>query len=146
MIYMKFNAVDRDSQFVFFNYRDYENKEAKPISLAIPLDKFRTIETDFSLLDGDVTTIYLEEPSKIYQKIWLDGKHEELTEAEKELCRAYVIKACVDNAYDSLTKPPSLDQDVEQFIKDFFKDTQQTTQKDFIEDFFKEVDAATPKE
>ena len=49
---------------------------------------------------------------------------------------------CVHEAYDELLKPPTVDQQVEDFIKEFFEDEEEEPleQKDFLAEFFAELE------
>ena len=53
----------------------------------------------------------------------------------------FVKRCCLDMAHDELLKPPSVDEQVEDFIKEFFEneESEALEQKDFLADFFDEV-------
>ena len=53
----------------------------------------------------------------------------------------FVKKVCIDEVYDELLKPPTVDQQVEDFIKEFFEDDE-STENDFLADFFDEGEDA----
>ena len=48
--------------------------------------------------------------------------------------KEFVIRACVQEEWDELLKPPTVDQQVEDFIKEFFEDDEEEPleQKDFL--------------
>ena len=48
---------------------------------------------------------------------------------------------CILEIYDELLKPPTIDEQVEDFIKEFFEegDSEPLEQKDFLAEFFEEI-------
>ena len=57
--------------------------------------------------------------------------------------KEFVIRACVEEEWDELLKPPTVDQQVEDFIKEFFEDDEEEPleQKDFLAEFFAELES-----
>ena len=97
------------------------------------------------ILEGSCYSIYMEEKPEmqIYEKKFLDDTpNTDLTEEEKGYFREVVKRACVNEEWDELLKPPSVDEQVEDFIKEFFEDTEseELEQKDYLEEFFKELE------
>lgn len=139
--YIKFNASDAGAGFVYCAMQEFtdEGKGPKKV-VSIPLGKFLEDETDFTLLDGPCHRIYLEEPLGVYEKHFLDGSIAILSEEEQNVCRQIVDRA-MNGSYDELLKPPSVDEQVDAFIKDFFEETDAPIkQKDFLEEFFNEIE------
>jgi len=106
-----------------------------------PLDKFLEIEDGFTLLDGDVYFIYIEQPVNVTTKSWLDGSIQILTKEEQTICDDIANKA-IAGSYDDLNKPPSNDEQVQKFIDEFFSETENTPvqQKDLLAEFFAEIE------
>ena len=70
-----------------------------------------------------------------------------LTEDEIIFCVETVKKACIDELWDELLKPPSVDEQVEDFIKQFFEEEDEPLeQKDFLAEFFDELEEEADKE
>ena len=59
-------------------------------------------------------------------------------------------KACVREEWDEILKPPTVDQQVEDFIKEFFdeeeKNEEPLEKKDFLAEFFQELEEEDKKE
>ena len=56
-------------------------------------------------------------------------------------------KACIEETWDELLKPPSVDEQVEDFIKQFFEEEDEPLeQKDFLAEFFDELEEEADKE
>ena len=52
-----------------------------------------------------------------------------------------MIRAGINEEWDELLKPPSVDEQVEDFIKQFFEEEDEPLeQKDFLAEFFKELE------
>jgi hypothetical protein len=52
-------------------------------------------------------------------------------------------RACLNKEWDELLKPPTVDEQVEDFIKEFFdndEDDKPLEQKDFLAEFFAELE------
>ena len=65
-----------------------------------------------------------------------------LTEDEIEFCVDTTKQACIEELWDELLKPPSVDEQVEDFIKQFFEEDEEQPleQKDFLAEFFEELE------
>jgi len=149
---IKFNAFDTEGKLVYCSYRKFEKGEkGTQIERSLPFDKFIESETKLGeILEGSCYSVYMEEKSEmqIYEKKFLDDTpNTDLTEEEKDYFRDIVKRACVDEEWDELLKPPSVDEQVEDFIKEFFEDTEseELEQKDYLEEFFKELEEDSDK-
>ena len=86
-----------------------------------------------------IYSIYLQD--NYTEKKNLDGSHESLTEEDITYITSLVKRACVDLEFDHLLVSPSIDDQIDSFIKEFFEDEDEpATQKDFLTEFFNELD------
>jgi len=141
MFTIKFNALDIEGKIVYCYFRDIEvDKKASPIERTFPYDRFIELEpTLATMLEGDIYSIYLQDDYT--EKKNLDGTQEPLTEEEITYINNLVKKACVDLEFDHLLIPPSIDDQIDSFIKEFFdEEDEPATQKDFLTEFFNELD------
>ena len=143
--FIKFNALDNETRIVYCSYRIITNESrGNLLQRTFPYDQFIEKEPRVAeMLKGMIFSIYLEEtPTVNYtEKKWLDGKMEPLTEDEADYCRDLIKRATVGQEWDDLLKPPSVDEQVEEFIKEFFEETDEPVeQKDYLEEFFKELE------
>ena len=144
---IKFNAFDTEGKLVYCSYRKFEKGEkGTQIERSLPFDKFIESENKLGeILEGSCYSVYMEEKPEmqIYEKKFLDDTpNTDLTEEEKGYFREVVKRAFVNEELDELLKPPSVDEQVEYFIKEFFEDTEseELEQKDYLEEFFKELE------
>ena len=121
--YIKFMVDDIRQQMVFFELIPLE--ETKLETRAIPLTKLLEVEQRLAeYLEGETVGIYFEHTSdrRVEEKIFLDR-----VEAVEPDVLEYVIqltfRACVDKEFDELLKPPSIDEQVEDFIAEFLQTT-----------------------
>jgi hypothetical protein len=97
------------------------------------------------MVQGIITNIYYEQRGDfiITEKKDISNNIETLTEDEITFCVETVKKACIDELWDELLKPPSVDEQVEDFIKQFFEEEDEPLeQKDFLAEFFEELEDA----
>ena len=146
MEYIKFNIDEMTQNRVFCEYRLIENGEKGPmLTRAFPLETISEHEPKIAeLVSGEVIGIYYELRGTIEVKetIYLD--HVETIDDETiEWAKDFVKNVCVNETYDELLKPPSVDQQVEDFIKEFFEDEDEEPleQKDFLAEFFAELES-----
>ena len=142
--YWKFNVDDISQSMVFFEYTPkVEGERAKLVSRAIPLSKLLDIEQKLAeYLEGDTVGIYFEErPDSLVSEKHFEDYIEPLEEDMYDYVRDITRRACVDKEFDELLKPPSIDEQVEDFIKEFFTDdeSEEIEQNDFLEEFFSEL-------
>ena len=95
------------------------------------------------MVAGTITNIYYEQRGDfvVSEKKDINNDIVPLTEDEIIFCVETVKKACIDELWDELLKPPSVDEQVEDFIKQFFEeDDEPLEQKDFLAEFFDELE------
>ena len=142
--YIKFMVDDIRQQMVFFELVS-PTTDNKLEMRSIPLNKLLEIESKLAeYLEGDTVGIYFEQAADriVEEKHYLD-RVEPVVEPEMlEYVIALTKRACEDKEFDELLKPPSIDEQVEDFIKEFFtdEDSEEIEQKDFLEDFFSELE------
>lgn len=143
MFTIKFNAIDIDAKIVYCFYRDIsENKKSAGVERTFMYDRFAEIEPRLrSMLEGDIYSIYLQDDYT--EKKSLDGSYAPLDEEETTYIKELVTRACSTLEFDELLKPPSIDDQIDNFIKEFFEEngTSETeSQKDFLSQFFEEIE------
>ena len=143
----KFNIDELQADIVSASYREITSEGKGPmISKSFDLAKMSKEEPMCAeLVKGDIISIYYEKKgtaSAHTEKQWLDGKTEYLNEEEISFCDEMIKAICVDNKYDHLNAPPSVDEQVESFIKEFFDEEEEKPleKRDFLEEFFEELD------
>jgi len=144
MFTIKFNAIDIDSKIVYCFYRDTsENKKSAGIERVFPYERFIELEPTLkNMLEGDIYSIYLED--NYTEKKSLDGLLITLSEEEISYVKNLVIRVCSNLEFDDLLKPPSIDDQIDNFIKEFFDENENSesqSQKDFLAQFFDELEA-----
>lgn len=138
---IKFNAIDIDSKIVYCFYRDTsENKKSSGIERCFSYDRFVENEPKLkTMLEGDICSIYLQDDYT--EKKSLDGLYTTLSTEEEQYIRDLVLRACSSLEFDDLLKPPSIDDQIDNFIKEFFDEKDDAdTQKDFLAQFFDEIE------
>ena len=141
MFTIKFNAIDIDSKIVYCFYRDIsEGKKATAIERTFPYETFSDLEPRLkSMLEGDIFSIYLED--SYTEKKSVDGSFEPLNEEEASYIKDLIMRACSRLEFDDLLKPPSIDDQIDNFIKEFFDENEDSdSQKDFLSQFFNEIE------
>ena len=101
------------------------------------------------MVKGTITNIYYEQRGNfiITEKKDINNTIVPLTEDETIFCVETVKKACIEETWDELLKPPSVDEQVEDFIKQFFEEEDEPLeQKDFLAEFFDELEEEADKE
>jgi len=146
MKYIKFNVDEMHQQMVFCEYRDFTAGKGPMLTRAFPLNTIAEHEPKINeLIEGDIIGIYFESrgTSEVRETQYLD----KVTSIEDETVnwiKEFVEKACVKETWDELLKPPTVDQQVEDFIKEFFdedeKNEEPLEKKDFLAEFFQELE------
>tara|TARA_B100000497_G_C7428636_1_gene268059 strand:+ start:30 stop:626 length:597 start_codon:yes stop_codon:yes gene_type:complete len=145
MEYIKFHIDEMDQEFVFFEYREVtEDTKGPLISRAFPFSKILEREPKIQeLVAGPIIGIYYEQRGSniVSERQWIDR----IEPLEPDLINwivELVKKICVEEVYDELLKPPTIDEQVEDFIKEFFEegDSEPLEQKDFLAEFFEELE------
>ena len=131
---------------MFCEYREISKEGKGPLIIkSFDLAKIGEVEPKVKeMVAGDIISVYYEQmgtriPHTEVQ--WLDGKIEHLSEADQEYLVKLIDRACNNNEFDYLNAPPSVDEQVEDFIKEFFDEEEKPLEKrDFLEEFFAELD------
>jgi len=143
MLTIKFNAIDIQTKTVYCYFRDVETEglRAMPVERSFPFDAFMEKEPTLAkLLEGDVYSLYIE--NDYTEKKSLDGSFGSMEEDEIEYCKNLVIRACKDLEFEDLLAPPSVDDQIDDFIKEFFdEEDNPAEQKDFLKEFFDELES-----
>ena len=169
MEYIKVHIDEMFQKTVFFEYRLIEeDKSNDMVSRAFPFAKLIEKEPKIEeLVEGTIIGIYYEQRGNSYvsERQWLD-KSEELDQDTIDYVKQLAIKVCVDLTYDEILKPPTIDEQVEDFIKEFFEELSDDneeivnvpnkktissqieekfnnttlTQKDFLAEFFEQLE------
>ena len=145
MEYIKFNIDEMIQQQVFCEYREIKDGEKGPmITRAFPLEILGEHEPKvLEMVAGEIIGIYYEKSgsSLVKETNYLDYS-ESIEDEDIGWIEEFVKKVCINEAYDELLKPPTVDQQVEDFIKEFFEDEEDEPleQKDFLAEFFAELE------
>jgi len=154
--YIKVNISERNEDpFVYFAVKDYEKgKRAPLIARQFPLDLISEHEPRLlEFVEGDIDGVYLEiKKDRVINQLGEDGVTVgELSEEAVEFLTNLTKTICLEEKYDELLAPPSVDQQVEDFIKEFFEENtdpefadlegdKPLEQKDFLAEFFAELE------
>tara|TARA_Y100000004_G_scaffold179626_1_gene223415 strand:+ start:53 stop:511 length:459 start_codon:yes stop_codon:yes gene_type:complete len=145
MEYIKFNIDEMNQRMVFCEYREFKEGEKGPmLARAFPLDILGEQEQKIlDLVSGEIIGVYYEKrgSTQVKETNYLDHS-DSIEDEDLEWIETFVKKVCIDEAYDELLKPPTVDQQVEDFIKEFFEDEEDEPleQKDFLAEFFAELE------
>jgi hypothetical protein len=147
MEYIKFNIDEMNQEMVFCEYREIKDGVKGPmITRAFPFELLSEQEPKIAeLVAGEITGIYYERRNaNIIEEVqYLDNTLTIDNKDDIAWMEEFVKKACIEEAYDELLKPPSVDQQVEDFIKEFFESEEEEEpleQKDFLAEFFAELE------
>ena len=146
MEYIKFEIDNLTNNQVFCQYREVtEESKGDLKTRAFPLEKItEEVPRIGDMVKGLITNIYYEQrgTSIVTEKKNINNEIIVLTSEEIEFCVNTVKKACLEEEWDELLKPPSVDEQVEDFIKQFFEEEEDEPleQKDFLAEFFKELE------
>lgn len=146
-----------DNPYAYFALKDLsQGKRATMMNRSFPLDLLAEHEPKLlEFVAGDIDHAYLEiKKTGTINMLSEDGiPCDELSQDSvdylTDLCKAI----CLDEKYDELLAPPSVDQQVEDFIKEFFESDEDNMtdlenidgdkpleQKDFLAEFFAELE------
>ena len=140
MEYIKFNIDEMNQEQVFFEYREFTEEDKGPIiRRAFPLEKIETVEPRIrEMVSGSIVGVYYEQRGDlVHTETQYINKTIPMEEEDIQYAIDLTKKVCLDEAYDELLKPPTVDQQVEDFIKEFFEDDADE-EKDFLSEFFDE--------
>lgn len=155
MEYILFQIDEMNQQMVFCHYRDFSKgkDKSKKIQRAFPFNLLLDHEPKIGeLVEGEIIGIFYQKrgETSVSEVQYLDYIEPLTNEENIKWIETFVRKCCVDEAYDELLKPPSVDEQVEDFIKEFFEneESESLDQKDFLADFFDEIaeEETSPKE
>lgn len=163
--YFKIDIAERDDNpFAYFAIKDYDKgKRAPLINRHFPLDLIAEHEPKLlDFVEGDIDHAYYEE--KKTSVVNMTGEEGsivgEISEEGVEYLKNLALEICLNEKYDELLAPPSVDQQVEDFIKEFFEDSDEEDpfkelseldnekpleQKDFLAEFFAELEEESEK-
>jgi hypothetical protein len=149
MIYKKFSIDELNQKMLFCEYRDLSQGKNSPpmIQRAFPLDKILEAAPEvLKLTEGEEVGIYYEDKGilEVKERIFLTHR-ESLDEETLNFINSFIERACINEEFDELLKPPTVDQQVEDFIKEFFENEEEepVEQKDFLAEFFAELEEET---
>ena len=151
MEYIKFEIDELTNNSVFCQYREItEDGKGPLLQRSFPIEKIAEEVPDIPrMVKGTITNIYYEQRGNfiITEKKDINNTIVPLTEDETIFCVETVKKACIEEMWDELLKPPSVDEQVEDFIKQFFEEEDEPLeQKDFLAEFFDELEEEADKE
>jgi hypothetical protein len=152
MEYMKFEIDNLTQDRVICQYREItEEKKGEFKSRVFPLELLGEHEPKIlELVKGDITGIYLEYNGEVThtERKQFGKAITALDEETVEYCLKVVKNACVQEKWDDLLKPPSVDEQVEEFLKEFFPDNEEEPlePKDFLAEFFAELEEEADSE
>ena len=151
MEYIKFEIDELTNNSVFCQYREITEEGKGPLlQRSFPIEKISEEVPDIPrMVKGTITNIYYEQRGDfiITEKKDINNTLVPLTEDEITFCVETVKKACIEEMWDELLKPPSVDEQVEDFIKQFFEEEEEPLeQKDFLAEFFDELEEEADKE
>lgn len=153
MEYFKFHIDEDNAKTVYCNYRDLTKGKSSPLLVrSFPIELLEDRESKIlEMVSGDITDVYYEEFNnevRVSEVKWFLGNVESITNENIDWIKTFVKCACLNEDYDDLIAPPSVDQQVEDFIKEFFEDDsiddidsdKPLEQKDFLAEFFAELE------
>ena len=145
MEYIKFEIDELTNNSVFCQYREITEEEKGELKeRSFPIEKLGEELPEIPrMVKGIITNIYYEQRGDwIYtEKKDINNNTIPLTEDEITFCVDTVKQACIEEKWDELLKPPSVDEQVEDFIKQFFEEEDEPLeQKDFLAEFFEELE------
>lgn len=152
MEYIKFEIDELTSDQVFCQYREISEEGKGPLlQRSFPIQKLREEIPEIStMVKGIITNIYYEQRGDfiVTEKKDANNNIVPLSEDEITFCIETTKKACIEELWDELLKPPSVDEQVEDFIKQFFEEEEDEPleQKDFLAEFFEELEDDAEKE
>ena len=154
MEYIKCVISDSSNPYAYFAYKNYdEGKNAEIKSRNFPLELI--IDHDPKLKElvsgDDIDTVYYEQKKHTTVNMITDDGLTVGSIDDEDIAHLIDLtkKICLKEVYDELLAPPSVDQQVEDFIKEFFEDEEDLDdidndkpldQKDFLAEFFAELE------
>ena len=142
--YIKFNIDEHNQAHLFCVYKEIKDGiKSQTVSRAYPINLIGDKEPKIlEMVEGEIVSVYYEQSGSrvLASEVNTLEDTTPLSDDDMQYAVALVKKCCVDMAYDDLLKPPSIDEQVEDFIKEFFEneDTETIKQDDFLASFFEE--------
>jgi len=153
MEYFKFHIDEDGAKTVYAQYRDLSKGKSAPLLVrSFPLELISDRENKIlEMVEGDITDVYYEEFNKEVRASevkWFMGDVDQVSDENIDWIKTFVKCACLNEDYDDLIAPLSVDQQVDDFIKEFFEDDdlenlsneKPLEQKDFLAEFFAELE------
>lgn len=144
--YIKFNIDEMRQQTVFAQFKEIKaGEKSKMIIRAFPMDVLAEKEPKIlEMVAGEIIGVYYERRGKdsIVSEIQNGISTVPIAEEDVDWIEHLVKEICINEKYDDLLKPPTVDEQVEDFIKEFFEndDTEPLEQKDFLAEFFSDIE------
>jgi len=144
--YIKFNIDEHNQAHLFCVYKEIKDGvKSQTVSRAFPLNLIGDKEPKIlEMVEGEVVSVYYEQSGSRVLASEVNTLEETTPLSDEDIKYAIdmVKRCCVEMAYDDLLKPPSIDEQVEDFIKEFFEneDTETIKQDDFLANFFEEAE------
>ena len=150
--YLKFHIDEMKQQKVFVQFKEIIPGEKTSMQeRAIPLDLLAEKEPKLlEMVAGEIIGVYYERRGKdsVVSEVQNGIVNVPILEEDIQYIEELSRKIAVEKKYDDLLKPPTVDEQVEDFIKEFFEndDTEPLEQKDFLAEFFDDISESTDVE
>jgi len=150
--YLKFHIDETGQNKVFVQLKEIiPGKKTSMQERAIPLDLLAEKEPKLlEMVAGEIIGVYYERRGKdnVVSEVQNGIVNVPILEEDIQYIEELSIKIAVEKKYDDLLKPPTVDEQVEDFIKEFFEndDTEPLEQKDFLAEFFDDISESTDNE
>ena len=147
--YLKFHIDEMKQQKVFVQFKEIIPGEKTSMQeRAIPLDLLAEKEPKLlEMVAGEIIGVYYERRGKdnVVSEVQNGIVNVPILEEDVQYIEELSIKIAVEKKYDDLLKPPTVDEQVEDFIKEFFENdqTEPLEQKDFLAEFFDDISETT---
>lgn len=139
--------IDNDVNFTIVS--KVRNSRKEPLKTKFfNIKKLSEVEPLFlSLYNDDIKLVHVEKNFNgdlVSEVKYFDGKKEYLSKSDLELVEDLVQRISLNEEFDYINKPPSHDDEVEKFIKEFFSEEKNEKQlsddEELLEEFFKEIE------
>ena len=150
--YLKFHIDEMRQNKVFVQLKEIiPGKKTSMQERAIPLDLLAEKEPKLlEMVAGEIIGVYYERRGKdnVVSEVQNGIVNVPILEEDIQYIEELSMKIAVEKKYDDLLKPPTVDEQVEDFIKEFFEndDTEPLEQKDFLAEFFDDISESTDNE
>ena len=147
--YLKFHIDEMKQKKVFVVYKEIKAGEKTSLhQRALPLDLLAEKEPKvLEMVEGEIIGVYYERRGKdnIVSEVQNGIVNVPILDEDIQYIEELSVKIAVEGKYDDLLKPPTVDEQVEDFIKEFFENdqTEPLEQKDFLAEFFDDISETT---